>query len=117
MLGEHSSTGSAMTQRGVQARRTSILEMQDELPGIELPTLILVGDEDQLCVEPSLVMKRQLPNSGLQMLPKTGHTMNLEEPDLFNRSVLDFLVAVEQGRWVPRAEQADSLLPPESRPS
>jgi pimeloyl-ACP methyl ester carboxylesterase len=116
MLGEHSSTGSAMTQRGVQARRKSVLEIQDELPSIHLPTLILVGDEDQLCVEPGLVMKRRIPNAGLQMFPKTGHTMNLEEPDLFNRAVLDFLVSVEQGRWIPRQETAESLLPAEVRP-
>jgi pimeloyl-ACP methyl ester carboxylesterase len=116
MLGEHSALGSAMTQRGVQARRTSILEIQDQLSSIALPALIIVGDEDSLCIEPSIVMKRLMPNAGLSMFPKSGHTLNLEEPALFNDTVLDFLTAVEQGRWVPRQEVADSLLPSDARP-
>jgi hypothetical protein len=36
------------------------------------------------------------------MLPKTGHCVNLEEPDAFNRLVLDFLTLVEQGKWGKR---------------
>jgi pimeloyl-ACP methyl ester carboxylesterase len=117
MLSEHSDLGSAMTQRGVQARRTSILEMQDELVNVTLPTLIIVGDEDALCLEPGFVMKQRLSNSGLTIFPKAGHTLNLEEPALFNTTVLDFLMAVEQGTWIPRQEAAESLLPPEIRPA
>lgn len=116
MLGEHSAVGSAMTQRGVQARRTSILQIQDQLPGIDVPILIIVGDEDALCIEPAIVMKRLLPNSGLAMFPNSGHTLNLEEPALFNRTVQDFLMAVEQGRWTPRQGAAESLLPEDARP-
>jgi hypothetical protein len=36
------------------------------------------------------------------VLPKTGHAVNLEEPDLFNALVADFLARVEAGRWLPR---------------
>jgi hypothetical protein len=36
------------------------------------------------------------------MMPKTGHAVNLEEPDLFNAAVGDFLARVEAGRWLPR---------------
>ncbi len=61
-------------------------------------------------------MKRLMPNAGLVMFPKSGHTLNLEEPALFNRTVQDFLMAVEQGRWSPREESADSLLPADARP-
>ena len=37
--------------------------------------------------------------SGLLVLPRTGHTINLEEPQLFNQVVEEFLHAVELGRW------------------
>jgi pimeloyl-ACP methyl ester carboxylesterase len=117
MLGEHSALGSALTQRGVQARRTSILQIKDQLPSIDIPSLIVVGDEDSLCIEPSIVMKQLMPNAGLVIFPKSGHTLNLEEPALFNRTVQDFLMAVEQGGWSPRQESADSLLPADARPS
>ena len=47
-------------------------------------------------------MKRCISRSGLVVLPRSGHAINLEEPDLFNRAVLDFLTAVEAGRWAQR---------------
>jgi hypothetical protein len=39
------------------------------------------------------------------ILPKSGHAINLEEPELFNRAVLDFVTAVEAGAW-PRRDPA-----------
>jgi hypothetical protein len=47
-------------------------------------------------------MKRNIPTAGLAVLPQSGHTINLEEPDLYNRIVLDFLVAAEAGLWASR---------------
>ena len=47
-------------------------------------------------------MKRHIPASGLAVFPQSGHAINLEEPDLFNRTVLDFLTAVEADRWPER---------------
>jgi len=66
-----------------------------------VPTLIVVGDEDEPCVEPSLMMRQIIPGAGLLVVPRTGHTVNLEEPGLFNLHVAEFLAAVEQNRWVP----------------
>ena len=61
-------------------------------------------------------MKRKIPNSGLLIVPKTGHTVNLEEPALFNQAVLDFITAVEQGAWTPRRDTTTGLLPPDAAP-
>jgi pimeloyl-ACP methyl ester carboxylesterase len=47
-------------------------------------------------------MKRCIPGSGLAVFPQSGHAINLEEPALFNRTVLDFLTAVEAGVWDSR---------------
>jgi len=44
-------------------------------------------------------MKRTIPTSGLVVLPRAGHTLNLEDPEAFNRVVLDLINAVELGRW------------------
>jgi pimeloyl-ACP methyl ester carboxylesterase len=115
LLATHSAVGSAHTLRRVQARRRTIYEVGDQLPDMHVPTLVAVGDEDELCLEPGLFMKRRLPNAGLAIFPNTGHTLNLEEPDLFNRTVLDFLTLVEQGRWTPRGEVSTSLFPSEAR--
>lgn len=101
-LGQHSSLGSALTMRGVQARRPSIYDLEDELRQLCLPTLVIVGDEDDHCLQPGIFLKKTVPASGLLVLPKTGHTINIEEPALFNQFVSDFLATVEQGKWLPR---------------
>ena len=96
---EHSAIGSALTFRGVQGKRPPLFELQDELTKLEVPTLIMIGDEDDPCIEPSIFMKRHIPYSGMVVIPQSGHAINLEEPELFNRAVLDFLTAVEAGKW------------------
>jgi pimeloyl-ACP methyl ester carboxylesterase len=106
-LAEHDSQGSARTMRGVQAARPSLYDLTDELAALTVPTLIIAGDEDEGCLEPSLMLKRTIPTAGLALLPKTGHTCNLEEPELFNRLLERFFADVENGAW--RARDPRSL--------
>jgi len=101
-LAAHSATGSAHTFQGVQLRRPTIYALGDQLRRLQVPTLVLIGDEDEPCVEPAVFLKRNLPRCGLAVFPQSGHTINLEEPDLFNRTVQDFLVAVETDSWPER---------------
>jgi pimeloyl-ACP methyl ester carboxylesterase len=101
-LAEHDSKGAAFTMRGVQSRRPSLYALRDELAACQVPILLLAGDEDEGCLEPDLMLKRTLPVAGLQLLPRTGHTCNLEEPELFNAAVERFLDTVEAGRWTAR---------------
>ena len=96
---DHSGVGSALTMRGVQIKRKTIFELQDEMQQISAPALIVVGDQDNPCLEPGLFMKRHVPHAGLLVLPMTGHTGNIEEPALFNQHVAEFLTSVEAGRW------------------
>ena len=62
------------------------------LPGINCPTLIVVGDEDTL-TPPSDAekMAQTIPNSRLEIIPDAGHLSNLERPASFNQAVRDFL--------------------------
>lgn len=106
MLGEHSATGARLTMLGVQRLRPSLYDLRDELAELRVPTLVVSGDEDDGCLETDLMLKRTIPSSGLAVLPKTGHTLNLEEPELFNRTVTDFLTAVENDAWHPRDPRA-----------
>ena len=101
-LAQHSPTGSALTQRGVQARRPSLWELKDSIAKIDVPTLIVTGDEDEACLEASLFLKRQIMTSALLVMPRTGHTLNIEEPDGFNRALSEFYLAQASGRWGKR---------------
>lgn len=101
-LARHSAQGSALTMRGVQAQRPSLWELKESIAKIDAPTLVLTGDEDEPCLEASLFLKRQIMTSALVVLPRTGHTLNIEEPDAFNRALSEFFLAQASGRWGTR---------------
>jgi pimeloyl-ACP methyl ester carboxylesterase len=101
-LAEHSTRGSANTMRGVQGRRPSLWDLVEPMRRLEVPTLIMTGDEDDPCLEPGILMKRTIPAAALVVFPNTGHALNLEEPALFNQSCADFFHQVESGRWPRR---------------
>jgi len=107
-LGEHSAVGSANTQIGVQGMRPSLYDLVDRMRAMTVPTLILTGDEDWPCLAPALLMKREIPTAALAVMPNCGHTINLEDPDRFNRLVGDFIAQVEAGRWPKRDPRAVS---------
>jgi len=90
----------------VQKRRPRLYQLAEDMKKMTLPTLIMTGDEDEPCLEAGLLMKRSIATSGLVVIPKSGHAINLEEPAAFNRAVADFLAAVEAGRWGPRDPRA-----------
>jgi len=113
-LAEHDAKGSANTSRGFQGGRPSLYDFEGRIRRLETPALIVVGDEDDRCIEPSLFLKQTLPAAGLVMFPKSGHVVNLEEPDLFNSVVGEFLARVEAGRWAvrdPRTKSAEGVIP------
>ena len=105
-LAEHSSEGAARTMRGVQKRRPSLFDLTAEMAALSVPSLIMTGDEDWPCLEPALLMKRTIPSADLVVLPRTGHTLNLEEPALFNACLERFFQAVDTGAWQPRDTRA-----------
>ena len=115
-LAAGSAVGHALTLRGVQMARPSIYDLGDRLERLTVPTLIVTGDEDEPCLEPAIFMKRRIATAGLVVVPRSGHAINLEEPEAFNRAVLDFLTAVDTGGWRrrnPASQSASAVLPAE----
>jgi pimeloyl-ACP methyl ester carboxylesterase len=110
-LAEHSAVGQTLTMLGVLRRRPSVLSLGSELEALRVPTLIIIGDEDEPCVDVAVFLKRRIATSGLLVVPQSGHTVNLEEPAVFNAAVLEFLHMVEADRWATRASVSTSLLP------
>lgn len=95
----HSAQGSANTLRGFQARRPSLYALEKELGELTVPTLIVTGDEDAPCVEPSIYLKRTIPRAGLVVMPQTGHAVNIERPAEFNAALDAFFTDVDAGGW------------------
>jgi pimeloyl-ACP methyl ester carboxylesterase len=106
MLAEHSGTGSANTQLGVQRERPSLYSLVDQMKALTVPALVVTGDEDWPCLLPAVLMKRNIPSAALAVMPNSGHTINIEEPDEFNRIVLNFVTQVDCGRWPTRDPRA-----------
>ena len=98
-LAEHSVLGMAMTMRRILATRPSLWHLADKLKTLDLPVLLVTGDEDTPCLEPNLFLKATLPDAALCVIPRSGHLLNLEEPALFNSIVFNFLTAVDSGHW------------------
>jgi len=98
-MAEHNPVGSANTLLGVQKMRPSLWDLVEQMKSIHVPALIITGDEDDPCLEPALLMKRHISSASLVVLPRAGHTNNLEDPDTFNRHLMDFYLAVLSGRY------------------
>src|ERR1700693_2716108 len=98
----HSALGTANTLRGIQGRRPTIYSLGRGLAKLKVPLHVVTGDEDNSCLEPGVFMKRVCLSAWLTVVPATGHAVNLEEPDLFNRITAEFLAQVDSGRWKPR---------------
>ena len=108
MLSEHSPVGSANTQQGVQKERPSLYTLIEEMRRINVPTLIITGDEDWPCLSPGILIKQSIPTAALAVIPNAGHAINIEEPNEYNRIISDFLAQVESGRWPSRDPRAVS---------
>jgi pimeloyl-ACP methyl ester carboxylesterase len=83
--------GIAGALRGMAIRPDST----PDLPGIRVPTLVIVGEEDGLTPpHEAEAMAAQIPGSTLVRIPGAGHLSNMERPDEFNAALLS---------WLPRA--------------
>lgn len=100
MLGEHSAEGHALTMLHLQAKRPTLWEMEADLKKFSLPLLIVVGDEDDWCLDGSVFLKRTVPTAGLLVIPRSGHTITSEEPAAFNAALAELFAASEAGRWL-----------------
>lgn len=100
MLSEHSPVGHSLTMLNLQARRPTLYEMEADLKKFKPPLLIIVGDEDEWCVDASVYLRRIVPTAGLLVIPRSGHTITSEEPDKFNDAIAELFAAAEAGRWL-----------------
>ena len=65
LVKQHSAKGSALTLKGYQALRPSLQDFKEQMARCTVPTLIISGDEDEPCLDASLMLKRAMPSSGL----------------------------------------------------
>jgi pimeloyl-ACP methyl ester carboxylesterase len=81
--------GAAAAQRGMAARR----DYADDLSGINLPTLVIVGSDDPIRpVADAEFMHDRIRDSRLEIIEGAAHMTNMERPEVFNRALFGFLL-------------------------
>ncbi len=63
----------------------------NSLPHIEVPALVIVGSNDGPFLNASDYMAKKIPNAHKVVIPDAGHASNIDQPEVFNRAVLDFI--------------------------
>ena len=84
-----SAAGLAHSARGMLAQVDS--RVIDHLPAIDAPALIIVGERDEPYHGASQYMQSKIPAARLEIIPDAGHAANMDQPEAFNRVVLEFL--------------------------
>jgi pimeloyl-ACP methyl ester carboxylesterase len=84
--------GLAHSARGMLAQADS--RVIDHLPEIDVPTLIMVGERDEPYLDASRYMQSKIPGARLEVIPDAGHAANMDQPEAFNRVLLEFLVSM-----------------------
>jgi pimeloyl-ACP methyl ester carboxylesterase len=100
MLAEHSAEGHAHTMLNLQLKRPTLWDLEAQLKKFSVPLLVILGDEDDLCLDGSVFLKRTVPTAALMVVPRAGHTINSEEPAAFNAALAELFTAVDAGRWL-----------------
>ena len=90
-LKTHSQGGMARTCRNFQGLRPSLEDFAEPLSRLDLPVLLIVGEEDAPCLETTSFLARALPRARLWTVPGGGHSPNLEDPAAYNAAIAAFI--------------------------
>jgi pimeloyl-ACP methyl ester carboxylesterase len=86
----------AHATRGILAQQGSTVI--DGLQSIDVPTLVIVGDQDTPFLAPCEYMAKKIPGSRLETIAGAGHSSNVDQPEAFNRVLLAFLDSLPPSR-------------------
>jgi pimeloyl-ACP methyl ester carboxylesterase len=84
-----SAQGLAHAARGMLTQQDATVI--DSLATIRVPTLVVVGDRDTDFIAPCEYMAKKIPGARLEVIRDAGHASNLDQPEAFNRVLVDFL--------------------------
>ena len=84
-----SADGLAGAARGMLAQGDA--RIINSLPTVAAPTLIIVGANDKPFLAATDYMAAKIPGAHKVVIPEAGHSANLDQPQQFNRAVVDFL--------------------------
>ena len=84
-----SADGLAKAARGMLTQRNP--NVINSLPTIGVPALVVVGANDTPFIAASDYMAAKIPGAKKVVIPGAGHAANIDQPEAFNRAVVEFL--------------------------
>jgi pimeloyl-ACP methyl ester carboxylesterase len=84
-----SADGLARAARGMLAQKDA--RVISSLETIKVPTLVLVGSKDEAYFAATDYMASKTPGAQKVVIADASHAPNIDQPEAFNRAVLDFL--------------------------
>jgi len=90
-----SASGLALAARGMLTQRDA--RVIESLPGIRVPSLVVVGDRDEPFLASADYMAAKIPGAKKVVIPNAGHASNMDQPRAFNDAVLDFIKGLPAG--------------------
>jgi pimeloyl-ACP methyl ester carboxylesterase len=82
-------SGLAHAARGMLTQKNA--RVINSLPDIAVPTLVLVGADDKPFLAATDYMANKIPGAKKVVIPDAGHAANIDQPEAFNRAVLEIL--------------------------
>jgi pimeloyl-ACP methyl ester carboxylesterase len=82
-------SGLARAARGMLTQHDA--RVIESLPGIKVPSLVVVGADDTPFLAASDYMARKIPGAKKAVIPAAGHAVNIDQPQAFIEAVLPFL--------------------------
>ncbi|MGH6972247.1 MAG: alpha/beta fold hydrolase, partial [Caulobacteraceae bacterium] len=85
--------GLAKAARGMLTQHDA--RVISSLPDIKVPSLVVVGSEDQPFLAASDYMAAKIPGAKKTVIEGAGHASNIDKPEAFDAAVLNFLGALK----------------------
>ena len=95
----HDPLGLALAARGMLTQHDG--HVISSLPAVGVPTLVIVGDQDEPFRAAADYMAAKIPGADLVVIPGAGHAANLDQPEAFDAAVRNFLDRL--AAWRPRS--------------
>ena len=83
--------GLARAARGMLTQHTP--RVIESLPGIEVPSIVVVGADDEPFLAATDYMAAKIPGAEKVIIPDAGHAANMDQPEYFNEAISSFLTA------------------------
>ncbi len=86
--------GLVLAARGILTQYDG--HVMDALPTIDVPTLVIVGERDEMFLGSAAYFGQKVPGCEVEIISDAGHAPNLDQPELFHAHLQAFLARIEQ---------------------